>query len=75
MIKLKDITQLKRILRGEDYDKIIVWKSGEWDLVTSSYIGEQDGETPVRIINRIFNHNLTYKQIDNLVADVQAELN
>lgn len=75
MVKLKDITQLKHILRSEDYDKIIVWKSGDWDLVTNSYIGEQDGETPVKIINRIFNHNLTYKQIDNLVANVQTALN
>lgn len=75
MIKLKDITTIKNILRSESYDKILIWKDGSWDLSSSGYSGEQDGVNPVIVLNRVLYVDLTYRQIDELIKNIKEQLN
>ncbi|MED0687904.1 hypothetical protein [Anoxybacillus ayderensis] len=74
-IKLKNVTLLKEFLRNEGYDKIIFWKDGSWDLVSTSYRGETSGEQPLFSIQSAHNYNLTWRQINELVAKIKWRLN
>jgi hypothetical protein len=67
MFKLKDEKQLKEVLYSEDYDKIIFWKDGTWNPVSSSYAGEQDGYNPIYVIKRVEFSNVTRVQVNEFV--------
>lgn len=68
MYKLSDTKNLKRILYTEDYDRIIFWRDGTWNLVTSSYSGEQSGDNPIYYISRGELSGMTTKEdIDEFV--------
>ena len=68
MYKLSDTKNLKRILYTEDYDRIIFWRDGTWNLVTSSYRGEQGGDNPIYYISRVeFSGIMTKGDIEEFV--------
>jgi len=72
--KINDKQLLKDILYSEDYDKIVFWRDGTWNLVSSSYIGEQDGDDPVYSVKRVEHYNSSKKEINEFV-DVFLEYN
>lgn len=72
--KINDKRPLKDILYSGDYDKIVFWRDGTWDLVSNSYMGEQDGDDPVYSIKRVEYYNSSKEEINELV-DVFLEFN
>lgn len=48
MLKIKEVTKLRKLLKQGGGGQIVVWSDGSWDTVSSSYIGEQSGEQPVK---------------------------
>lgn len=74
MYKINDNQLLKDILYSEDYDKIIFWRDGTWDLASNGYIAEQDGNDPVYSIKRVQYYNKSKEEINEFV-DVYLEYN
>lgn len=54
MLKIKEVTKLRKVLKEGGYGKIAVWKDGSWDLVSSGYAGEQSGDNPIAVLNASF---------------------
>lgn len=67
MFKLKDVKDLIEILYSEGYNKIIFWNDGTWNVVSSSYAGEQDGINPIYALNRVHFSNVTREQVEEFV--------
>lgn len=75
LIRIKKKGDLKTILRNEGYGRIAIWADGVWADVGTGYGGEQDGDNPITYIQRSNWYNLTWKEIDELVAEKEGELN
>lgn len=75
MIKIKQKGLLREYLKNEGYDIIIFWPNGKWNLVSTGYGGEQDGNDPIARINRVYNYDLTRKQIDELIKKTEQDIN
>ena len=75
LTKIKNKTTLKELLRDEGYDKIAIWSDGIWSDVGTNYGGEQDGNNPSVYIARSQNYDLTYREINSLVKNKEAEIN
>ena len=73
--KIKEKGSLKEILRIENYDRIAIWPDGAWVDVGTGYAGEQDGNNPAIYIQRSFHYDLTWKEITELIAEKEEELN
>lgn len=71
---LKNVNKLKDILLSEGYDLILIRNSGYWDLVSSNFVAGQEDSNIIRYIRRTENTNLTYKQINDLIKDLETEL-
>ena len=73
--KIKNKGELKKLLRNEDYDRIGIWTDGRWEDVGSGYAGEISSKNPEIYILRSFNHDLTWREIDELIKEKEYELN
>lgn len=68
---LKRKTELKDLLYHEGYDKIAIWKNGDWANVGIGYVGEQEGDQPACFIRRNSFYNVTKKQVNEKIKEIE----
>lgn len=73
---LKNKQKLKEILWRADFDNILIWNNGDWDLYAGSYGEEIDGDDPVYIIkNRDVSGDIEHiDEFDELLGEIEAKL-
>lgn len=75
VIKIKQKGELKKLLKNEGYDVIIFWSDGTWQPVSTGYGGEISGDQPVTRIIRVYHYDLTTRQINELVREIEQTIN
>jgi hypothetical protein len=69
-MRLKRKTVLHEGLYKERYDRVFIYRDGTWSISTS---GTVDPES-IRRIDRSVYHDLTHKQIDELLFEIEKNL-
>lgn len=75
MAKIRNKTQLRKVLHEGNFDEISIWRNGSWANTGTGYGGEQDGNNPVTGIKRSRFYDVTYKDISEKFGEIEEFLN
>lgn len=73
-MKIKNKGQLKEVFLTENYDKIVLFKNGEWTKITTGTDVSNDKDVCC-IINRVHFYDVTKKEVGDKIKEMEFNLN
>ncbi|MEC2345014.1 hypothetical protein P9H28_13065 [Paenibacillus barengoltzii] len=75
-MNLKNRQELKELLWNAKFDKILIWRNGDWDLYAGNYYFDGSEDDPIHIIkNYEVNGDIEHIDVfDEMLDEIEEKL-